>query len=218
MSTCFYEKACIAMLFALSLHAHRAYETSKCPQGSAGGKPHKTQINIKKNIFVKKINGYDIEYDLYYPYQDPQDGVDSIVLYAKKGKSRTMLLSEPIGENYLDEVSIKYFLRHPFLYIESGDSHGDVYGELNSFSLSPVRLELINEIPLRFPAKVPKGYYQNKNYGIRIEENDRIFDGKIYRNDTTGDLGYTIDVEYKMLKAGNNYKLKPIKQTVTNWK
>jgi hypothetical protein len=218
MSNYFYGKACFAILFAVSFHTHGVYEVRKSQQKSLAGKSHETQSKVKKNIFIKKINGYDIEYDLYYPYQDPQGGVDSIVLYAKRGKSRIMLLSEPIGENYLDEVLIKYFLRHTFLYIASGDSHGDIYGELYSFSLSPVRLELINEIPLRFPANVPKGYYVNKNYGIRIDENDRIFDGKIYRNDTNGDLGYTIDVEYKMLKTGNSYKLKPTKQLVTNWK
>jgi hypothetical protein len=218
MSNYFYGKACVAILFAVCFHAHGVYEVRKSRQKSLTGKSHKIQINVKKNIFIKKINGYDIEYDLYYPYQDPQDGVDSIVLYAKREKSRTMLLSEPIGENYLDEVSVKYFLSHPFIYIESGDSHGDIYGELNSLSFSPVKLELVSELPLRYPAKVPEGYYLNKNYGIRIEGNDRIFYGKIYRNDTIGDLGYTIDVEYKMLKAGNSYKLKPIKQTVTNWK
>jgi len=218
MSNFFYNKAWIAIAFAVSFHPHKVHEIRKSLQKSLVGKSHKTQINVKKNIFVKKINGYDVEYDLYYPYQDPQRGVDSIILYAKKGKSRTMLLSREIGENYLDEVSIKYFLSHPFMYIASGDSHGDIYGEMYSLSLSPVRLEQVSEIPLRFPAKVPEGYYLNKNYGVRIEENNRIFDGIIYRNDTTGDLGYTIDIEYKMLKIGNSYKLKPIKQTVTNYK
>ena len=216
MSKYFCGKACFAILFAVSFDARGVYETRKISKHHSSENRVK-QTNVKKNIFIKKINGYDIEYDLYYPYQDPQDGIDSIVLYAKRGKSRTLLVSEPIGENYLDEVSIKYFLSHPFIYIESGNSHGDIYGELNSLSFSPVKLGLVSELPLRYPAKVPKGYYVNKNYGIRIEENDRIFDGKIYRNDN-GDLGYTIDVEYKMLKIDNSYKLRPIKQTVTNWK
>jgi hypothetical protein len=214
MSNLFYHKACIAIAFAILFYAHNVHEIR-----TLVGKSYKRQeVNVKKDIFIKKINGYDIEYDLYYPFEDPQHGVDSIILYTKKGKSRTRLLSKELGENNLQEVSIKYFLNHPFVYINADDGHGDVYGELYSLSFSPIGLKHVSELPLKSPAKVPKGYSLNKNYGIRIEDNARIFDGRIYSNATTGDLGYTIDIEYKMVRAGNSYKLKTVKQTVANYK
>jgi hypothetical protein len=208
------KKACFLILFAVFLYSNATSQVREYQPESPVDKSHK-KIKVEKNIFVAKVNGYDIVYDLYYPDNAQQDNADSVVFYAKRGRSRTMLLSEPLDENYLGEVFIKYFLNHPFIYISTGNSHGDIYGEIYSLSVPPLKMERIDELPSPFRAKEPKGYYLNKNYGIRIEENNRIFDGIIYRNDDNGDLGYTINVEYRIVKIGNHFKLKPIKQTVS---
>ena len=208
------KKACLLILFVLSLYSY------------AGSSPYLysnrsytfTQSKFKKTTFVAKVDGYDIAYDLYYPDKDNEDNADSVVIYAKKGKMKKVLLSKSLDALELTEVSVKYFYNQPFIYFATGTFHGDIYGEIYSFNTSLIRAERIDELPLRFSKKAPKGYYQNKNYGIRIEENDRIFDGIIYRNDDNGDLSYTIDVEYKMVKIGNRYKLNPIKQTVSNYR
>jgi len=212
------KKALTVILFAIFLHAHAISKACEHRHKLPADKSRITQPKVERNIFVAKVNGYDIVYDLYYPNEDPQYGADSVVLHAKKGKSRTMLLSEPIGENYLGEVSVKYFLNHPFIYIATSNFHGDIYGEIYSLSVPPLKMERIDELQSHFRAKAPKGYYLNKNYGIRIEENNRIFDGIIYSNYDNGDLGYIIDVEYKMIKVGNLYRLKPTKQTVSNYR
>lgn len=211
------KKALAIILFAIFPYAYVISEAFEHRHKLPADKSRITQPKVQRNIFVAKVNGYDIVYDLYYPKEDQEDNADSLVLYAKKGKSRTLLLSEPLDANYIGEVSLKYFLNHPFIYISTNNFHGDTYGDIYSLNIPELKMERVDELPSPFKAKAPKGYYPNKNYGIRIEESNRIFDGIIYRNDNNGDLSYTIDVEYKTIKVGNLYRLKATKRTVSNY-
>lgn len=211
------KKALIIILFAIFPYACAISEAFENRHKLSTDNSRIAQPKVERNIFVAKVNGYDIVYDLYYPNEDQEDNADSLVVYAKKSKSRTLLLSEPLDANYIGEVSVKYFLNHPFIYIATNNFHGDTYGDIYLLNVQPLKVILIEKLPYPSKAKAPKGYYPNKNYGIRIEENNRIFDGIIYRNDDNGDLSYTIDVEYKMIKVGNLYRLKATKQSVSNY-
>lgn len=167
---------------------------------------------IERNIFIKKISGYNIVYDCY---NRRQTSTDKIIIYAKNPKAKTKLLTYEFGDNYILDVTIKYFLNHPFIYVTSGHTHGHFLGVLYALDLTHFKTRQIIQLPGHLKDKMPDNLELRNYNGIRIGKNNKIMDGGYYRDHNY--VNYTIDYELKIVKIGyNKYGLEPIKQIVTN--
>jgi hypothetical protein len=177
--------------------------------------PGKTQTpeteKIEKDIFVKKVSGYNIVYDCY---GRRETSTDSIIVYAKKPKVNIKLLTYEFDGNYIESVTIKYFLNHPFIYITANHTYGHFIGELYALDLVHFKTKEVKTLNSNIKNKAPHDLEFRKNNGIRIE-NNKIMNGAYYRN--SKGANYAVDYELRIKKIGyNSYGLIAIKQIVRN--
>jgi hypothetical protein len=166
---------------------------------------------IEKDIFIKKIDTYKIVYDCY---NRRQTTTDKIIVYAKRQKARIKLLTYEFGDNYIEDVAIKYFLNYPFIYVTSGHTHGHFNGALFILDLKHFKTTEVKLLPNHLKNKAPGNLEFRNNNGIRVEKN-KIMDGAYYR-DKNG-VNYSVDVELKIIKTGpNDFALKAMKQVVSH--
>ncbi len=160
---------------------------------------------ITRNTLFGKINGYELVYDCT---NCRTSSTDAITIYAKKDSIRTELLRyNGFGGDYLDEISLRYFDNHPFIFIHSTHTYGHSLGNLYALDIDNFETNFVNTIETNY--KIPDSLYPRNYYGVDINKNGEFIFGTWYRNDNV--MGeYSLTGKYNLLKVKKNiYLLEP---------
>lgn len=166
-------------------------------------------LPVSKNIYVGKIGSYSLIYD-YYKYN--QSSGEKIAVYLKNGKSKHILLSHDLAGAYIDEVSVKYLLDHPFVYIASAQTAGqntaDLYAiDVKNRKATQVKLRRLPKQQQARPYK--KSLQFKRESGILIDEQNNITSTQYFVDGNGSNV--TLESKYLLRNvAPNSYVLECI--------
>ena len=160
--------------------------------------------NLKKNIAFGEIGGYELVYNCS---NCRTSSTDAISIYAKKDTVKTKLFDYfDFGGNYLDEISLRYFKNHPFIYIHTTHTYGHSNGDLYAFDIENLKTNKVNTIESN--TKVPDSLQPWKWFGLAIENNEFLTGGD-YRSKNNSSK-YVTSAKYNLIKVKKNiYLLEP---------
>ncbi|TXD71219.1 hypothetical protein [Aequorivita antarctica] len=160
---------------------------------------------ITRNIPFGKIEDYELVYDCT---NCRTSSTDAITIYATKDSIRTELLRYyDFGGNYLQEISLRYFDNHPFIFIHSSHTYGHTLGNLYALDIDNLKTNYVNKIETNY--KTPDSLYPRNYYGVDINKKGEFIFGTLYRSDNINGE-YSLTGKYNLIKVKRNiYLLEP---------